>query len=121
MPGFEMTTAEREKKAAYMRDYYAKNPDKLHAKSLNRRGQRGYSISPEQYDEMLARQGGVCAICKQPEKAKHKGKVRRLSVDHNHKNGKVRSLLCSDCNRAIGMMGDDVDRLRAAIKYLKRF
>ena len=58
-----------------------------------RRRQLGLSV--EDYDAMLAAQGGVCAICGNPPK------TRRLDVDHDHKTGKVRGLLCHRCNRAL--------------------
>lgn len=58
-------------------------------------------------------QEGVCAICKR------KPSVRRLDVDHNHKTGKVRGLLCNQCNSSLGMMGESVERLQVAIAYLQ--
>lgn len=81
---------------------------------------RYFGITPEQYDEMLQRQGGVCAICGNPEQHRYRGEPRRLSVDHCHGKGKVRGLLCSDCNMGLGQFKDDPVRLRAAIKYLQR-
>lgn len=58
-------------------------------------------------------QGGVCAICECPDK-------KRLSVDHDHQTGKIRGLLCANCNLALGNFKDDPDRLAKAIVYLKR-
>lgn len=63
---------------------------------------------------MLERQGGVCAICKE------KPKNGRLAIDHLHGTDKVRGLLCSPCNTALGLFKDDPERLAAAIEYLKR-
>ena len=63
----------------------------------------------------LARsQGNSCAICG----AKPKG--RRLAVDHDHKTGKIRGLLCMPCNTALGKFRDDPKLLRKAIKYLEK-
>ncbi len=62
---------------------------------------------------MMAQQGRVCAICKQP-----CGHYSRLSLDHDHISGRVRGLLCNNCNRAIGMLGDDPARLVRAAEYL---
>lgn len=78
-----------------------------------------YGITLEQYDEMLRAQGGVCAICDKPEWVIQKGKLRMLSVDHDHLTGVVRGLLCSNCNRAIGLLNDDMDTLKKAIHYLQ--
>lgn len=62
---------------------------------------------------MLAIQGGVCAICRKECKS-----GRELAVDHDHETGAVRSLLCMNCNRAIGWLQDDPDLLMAATEYL---
>lgn len=79
-----------------------------------------YGISIDEYERMLKEQRGVCACCGQSETYVHSnGKVYALSVDHDHATGKVRGLLCHACNRAIGLLGDSVDRLQAAIDYLE--
>jgi hypothetical protein len=70
---------------------------------------------------MLKEQGGCCAICKVTENYKgHTGyrKDWSFSVDHCHTTGKVRGLLCNQCNRGIGMLQDDTNILKAAINYL---
>ena len=59
-----------------------------------------YKLTVEQYDVILAYQGGVCYACHQPEPVKG----RRLSVDHDHETGLVRGLLCSRCNPIIGKL-----------------
>ena len=81
---------------------------------------RRYGIPEGEYDRMLVSQNGVCAICRQPEKNKRKGKLFRLSIDHHHDSGKVRGLLCANCNRAIGGMAEDPATLRAAADYLEK-
>ena len=73
-----------------------------------------YGMTPEEYEELLSAQNGVCAICQQPCKS-----GRHLAVDHDHETDKVRGLLCAPCNTAVGLMGDDPDRLRAAISYIE--
>lgn len=72
-----------------------------------------YGVSIEQYDEMLVRQSGVCAIC---EEACDTG--RSLAVDHCHETGRVRGLLCNRCNRALGGFQDNPELLMAARQYL---
>lgn len=82
---------------------------------LNSKLLRTFGITVEQYEAMLAAQNGVCAICF----SKHK--TMRLSVDHCHKTGKVRGLLCGKCNSGIGMLSDSIDLLASAQRYLERF
>ena len=80
-----------------------------------------YGVTLEQYDAMLAAQGGVCAICGTSEpKGKRGAFGPTFSVDHCHTTGKIRGLLCGLCNPALGAFGDSVERLRAAISYLER-
>lgn len=76
---------------------------------------RHYGITVETYDEMVDLQGGVCLICGRPPTTNG----RRLAVDHDHDTGAIRGLLCTPCNSGIGQLGDSVDRLRSAIKYLE--
>lgn len=59
-----------------------------------------YRLIPEEYDKILKYQGGVCACCGKPPKAK------RLAVDHDHKTGRIRGLLCWPCNHALGILRD---------------
>lgn len=78
---------------------------------------RRYGLTPEDYDTMLESQSGTCAICSRtPDQERYK----RLNVDHCHDTGKVRGLLCTPCNHAIGVLGDTVEHLRRAVAYLER-
>ena len=74
-----------------------------------------FGIDEVQYDAMLEKQGGGCAICGTPES---NSKNHRLAVDHDHKTGEVRGLLCSMCNTSLGGFREDPKLLTAAIKYL---
>jgi Recombination endonuclease VII/HNH endonuclease len=93
-----------------------RNPEKIRGITLK----RDFGISIGTYEQMLDVQGGVCACCKKPETQMRNGKLKWLAVDHCHDVLIVRGLLCSSCNMAIGLMGDDPDRLRAAADYLER-
>lgn len=77
-----------------------------------------YDIDHEVYDQMLERQGGVCAICHKPPPERANGGV--LHVDHDHATRKVRGLLCRRCNPALGAFDDDPGRLRRAAEYLEK-
>lgn len=80
-----------------------------------------FDMSLEDYEAMLAGQGGVCAICRQEETwvNSRKGSIGALAVDHDHSTGKVRGLLCNSCNVLIALSGERTEVLRAAIAYLE--
>lgn len=80
-----------------------------------------FGITALEYEMMHKKQNGKCAICGKPESAndKHKTELRQLAVDHCHKKGKVRGLLCTNCNLGIGQFKDSISILKKAIKYLK--
>jgi hypothetical protein len=73
-----------------------------------------YGISLEEYEALLKRQGGACAIC-------CKKSTRPLCVDHCHVTRRMRGLLCRTCNLGIGHFNDDPRLLRAALAYLEAF
>jgi hypothetical protein len=81
-----------------------------------------YRISYADYMALWEKQGGVCACCQRVETKMQFGRVRMLSVDHDHDTDAVRGLLCGNCNHGIGMFGNDrPDLLRAAADYLDRY
>lgn len=73
-----------------------------------------YSITEEQYWIIYHKQGGVCAICHCHQRYKS------LAVDHDHKTGMVRGLLCEQCNRGLGRFFDSPLRLRNAAAYIEK-
>ncbi len=85
----------------------------------NLRHHRGMTL--ERYDELLTEQNGVCAICKKPETMFRQGKVKRLAVDHDHKTGENRGLLCNYCNVAIGYFRESPAVLQSAIDYINQY
>jgi hypothetical protein len=94
-----------------------KKPERKANMRKNRRV-RQYGMTQEMYDEMLEAQGWGCAICGRQETSTWS---TVLAVDHCHKTGTIRGLLCADCNRALGMLEDSPGRLRAAIAYLELY
>jgi len=72
-----------------------------------------YGVSREQFEDMLRKQEGVCAICHKPCNSK-----RRLSIDHCHATGRIRGLLCINCNHGLGHFKDSVELLTNARDYL---
>lgn len=77
---------------------------------------RKYGITLAQYDELLARQGGRCAICRRGPRPDIS-----LHLDHDHESGELRGILCFRCNNALGDFDDDPTLLQAALRYLRRF
>jgi hypothetical protein len=73
--------------------------------------QKVYGVTPEQFDCMLNEQESKCKICNEL--------MTKPCIDHDHKTGKVRYLLCSKCNSGLGFFMDDPVRLLAAAKYLE--
>lgn len=94
-------------RAVNARAWQAANPDKRLASQLAQ-----YGISPAVFHATLEAQNGVCAICGDPPGAK------RLHVDHCHRTGRFRGILCSPCNVGLGSFRDDPARLKAATAYL---
>lgn len=76
---------------------------------------RMYGITKEQYDELLAFQNNKCAICGKTQEPDG----RRLAIDHCHTTGKVRGILCNNCNNGLGSFGDNIEGMLKAIEYLK--
>ncbi len=110
-----------EKKAAYEAKRKAApdyRPNK-HARDQQRHKRR-YGLSLERYAELEKYQGGVCAICKKPETAKHHNglKTNRLAIDHCHNSKNIRGLLCTRCNLGIGCFSHDLQLLLNAVAYL---
>jgi Recombination endonuclease VII len=75
---------------------------------------REYGLVPGQYDEMLALQGGKCLVCRRPP-----SKKKSLAVDHDHDTGRVRGLLCGQCNQTLGLVRESPRVLRALAKYIE--
>ena len=92
--------------------YKQENPDKAWH---NRYIAQTYKVTKEQYDALLASQGGFCAICGGP--------PDRLfyCIDHSHKTGKIRGLLCHKCNSGIGMFQECLANIKKAVEYIERY
>jgi hypothetical protein len=92
-----------------------KNPSQFKNSKLK----QAYGISLDEFNVLLNNQNNCCAICTQPFSSKKMSE--KPFVDHNHKTGKVRQLLCLNCNSIIGYSRENMLVLKAAIKYLKKF
>lgn len=77
-----------------------------------------YGITLDEYRAREAYQRGLCAICGEPEWRRIKGRLSRLSVDHDHETSLVRALLCHQCNTALGVV-EQLSWVREALRYLR--
>lgn len=97
------------------------NPERSQRSQRGRNLKCKYGISLEDYEALLLKQGGKCVICKTDENKALYGinKSLNFAVDHCHKTGRIRGLLCNTCNRALGLFKDDKHLLRCALDYLQ--
>lgn len=73
-----------------------------------------YGITLQEYNNLFQKQSGCCAICK-----KHQTDlIKTFHIDHNHKTGEIRGLLCQQCNHAIGLLKDDSEIIASALEYV---
>lgn len=107
-----------ENRKEYMREWRKKSRAANKEYYLDQDLRRNYGITLEWYREQLSKQNNVCAICERPETAIIRGKVISMPVDHCHKTGKIRGLICTKCNRGLGLFNDNVDVLKSAINYI---
>lgn len=105
----------RQEHKSELAEHYKKYRQTEHGKLMCRKGdlKKSFGITLEQYDEMVENQNGLCAICGNININGH-----RLCVDHNHKTGKIRALLCNHCNHLLGCAKENVTVLQSAINYL---
>ena len=88
-----------------------RNPDKVRSHKIKHR----FGLSTESYEILLKKQNHCCAICGVHENDYH----QKLSIDHCHITGKIRGLLCSDCNFMLGRAKDNISTLQNGITYLQ--
>lgn len=103
------------------RDKYKEAPEKVR----ERHYKKNYNWSIADYDQMFKAQGGLCAICRGPQKQKNhwvkdRDEQNPLAIDHCHKTGKIRGLLCFSCNIILGHVEEKQNRLQNLIDYLQK-
>jgi hypothetical protein len=106
---------ERERVKKYRQQLRDTNPQKLVLSNRKTKLKRAYGIGLEEYDKMLKAQNYKCAVCgiKQEEAGK-----KGLVVDHCHDSGKIRALLCSNCNSSLGLLKEDLQVLESLKNYI---
>jgi hypothetical protein len=101
-----------------IKKHYIKN--KLKYKSQQRVWylKNKFNLTLDDYNKILLKQKGVCAICGLKERRKIGNTINNLSVDHNHKTGKIRELLCDRCNLVLNRCNEDIGLLKKLIGYI---
>ena len=128
----EYVEKNRERIKEQRKEYYKKNKERILElkrnahdpdKTKNYRLQKEYGISLDEYNQMRTRQGYKCAACGVHEedlpKANNQHGSKSLVVDHCHKTGKVRQLLCTRCNTVIGLVDENLDLLDFLKDYIE--
>ncbi len=120
----ERRKADPDNRAKRSKEYEKAKFNTEHSEYLTRKSVRRlkteYGLTPQDIDELIKSQDGVCAICRGSKPAVVKKYNKNgLCIDHCHQTGKIRGLLCSLCNLGLGAFKDDIESLSAAVIYLK--
>jgi hypothetical protein len=107
-----------------LKEYHKSRPEKTkkgwHKSNITRRFSK-MGLTIELYQEMFELQKGCCAICFNPEmEFANDGEIKRLAVDHCHIENKIRGLLCSKCNKALGSFRDSEEIIKNALNYIRK-
>lgn len=100
------------------RDYHEAYVKRTHQGQIQRDNhrKRTFGITKDEYAKLLESQDHKCGICRRP-----KAETLAFAVDHNHETGANRGLLCRACNMGLGQFGDSIERLEAALAYLRKY
>lgn len=102
----------RKRLAQQERERRRANPEICYAANIRRL----FGLTLAAYHAMREQQKNRCAICRRLQS----GRCKRLAVDHDHKTKRIRALLCSRCNRALGLLRDNISLVRKALAYLEK-
>jgi len=105
---------QRQNSLEYKKEYAKRNSVKIKKLARAQHLKRKFKMTVEEYDAILEKQNGVCLLCKNVCDTGNS-----LAVDHDHDSGKIRGLLCKNCNTALGLFKDNVDVMTRAIEYIE--
>jgi hypothetical protein len=115
----QLSIEEKKRHRQVILEWRKKNPAAYKAMYLRAGRKQRYGITQKEYDRLLEKQNHCCDICEQKETRMTNGKdVDSLAVDHDHSTGKVRGLLCGNCNKAVGSFLDNFELVEKAIQYV---
>lgn len=113
-----MPYKDKKKALKYRRDHYKANTALYKDRATKRNRLVKYGLTEEAFQALVQIQNGRCGICRLPPEEAGITKTT-LHVDHDHATGRVRGLLCNNCNTGLGLFRDSIDRLQSACNYLK--
>ncbi len=102
---------------ARVKKYRDENPEKIRDTKLK----QAYGVGTEYFDAKLKEQGGVCAGCGKNRKVLWRGKEVEMALDHNHATELPRGVLCIKCNRAYGLLEEDIQTMLNLIEYTNKY
>ena len=111
--GYRCKTCDKKAREKYREENRERFAEVSRRKSLKFK----YGITLEEYEELKVKQDNKCAICGCSDSDQRV--LHNFAVDHDHDTGEVRGLLCNQCNRGLGMLGDSLETLQKAVKYLE--
>jgi hypothetical protein len=125
---FVCKTCENEYNRKYDKTYYPKNQENILKKKRswysknkvtvkNRMLKKSYNIELHEYENLSNKQNNCCAICE----VHQSNLTKSLAVDHDHKTGKIRGLLCGNCNTALGLLKENVELYQKSIIYIESY
>jgi Autographiviridae endonuclease VII len=106
-----------EKALARVKKYRNENPEKIRDCKLR----QAYGVGIKYFDAKLKEQDNSCGACKQNVKTKWRGKEVSMALDHDHKTGKARGVLCIKCNRALGLLEDNQETIMGLLEYIRKY
>jgi hypothetical protein len=106
-----------EKFIARVSKFRTENPEKIRDTKLK----QAYGVGIEYFDAKLKEQGNVCAGCGRNVKSVWRGKVVQMALDHCHKTGEPRGVLCIKCNRALGLLEESVETMKRLVDYVNKY
>jgi hypothetical protein len=105
-----------DKHKARVKKFRTENPEKIRDTKLK----QTYGVGIEYFNVKLKEQDGVCAGCGRNYKVKWRGKEVEMSLDHNHKTGEPRGVLCIKCNRGLGLLEENPQTMLNLIEYINK-
>lgn len=103
------------------KESYKRHKAKRNQSSRSYHLSRNYGLTLDEFHALVEKQGQLCACCGEKQDYKRTdGKRQHLFVDHCHKTGEVRGLLCGRCNSGIGLLGDTAEHVKKAVEYLEK-